>query len=226
VTGNVTVTAQYRANTSADITTTTDDDTDEGAATTTTGDDTDETTPVADAVNEPQLSGTETLTGELENGETSGGGTEPGGADASDGTDGTVIDDSAAPLASGADGTDGMVAGGGAWSLLDVLSAIIATLSAIFSLFVLITRRMRERGEMVADGYDELGLGRSTRLLMTLVSLGAAIAAVIVFALTQTVGGGTMTFADGWSPLLLALAIIGVVSAVLTPRKAGMAAGK
>jgi hypothetical protein len=55
---------------------------------------------------------------------------------------------------------------------------------------------------------------------MTLLSVGAAAAALIAFALTQTISGD-MTFADKWSPLFAALAIIGVLAAIFTPKKQG-----
>lgn len=110
----------------------------------------------------------------------------------------TEIDDEDTPMAEGE----------GSWALLNLISAVAAAAGAIVAFF------RRKEDDEYADEDD----GRNGKMLAAKAAGGlAGIASVITFFLTEDMSQA-MTLIDKWTPLMLVMLAVQVVSAILNKK--------
>jgi pilin isopeptide linkage protein/uncharacterized repeat protein (TIGR02543 family) len=109
------------------------------------------------------------------------------------------------------------VSGTAAWSLFDLICAVIGVAAAIAALIVLILRRKDDEDDRdYYESEDETYYKRKTRRYpLFVLSIIFAIALVLLFILTQDISL-PMAFFDNWSIVFAVGAICGIISARLT----------
>jgi uncharacterized repeat protein (TIGR02543 family) len=127
--------------------------------------------------------------------------------------DADLLPDQAAPLVDilGAGVPLMAPAGSSAWSLFDLLAAILAVLCAALGVLRFFLRRRREEDE---GAYAN----KRTRMSAIVIGILCALVSVLIFVVTQNIALPMVLF-DAWSTLFALLAIICIATAVLCVKR-------